>query len=289
MDATPRIPETCLASAYEKTGGRVRALIKQEIARLFQVYPSVGNIRIRETQNPDNGYSVRVTRKPLEKLIVNIGAGFVSYPRLLALMVPAICGGIMDIQVFLREGKDADASILAALELCGVEEIFAGTGMSSCLDSPVDSGELLALFGEIGKEGLPARESGKRRAENVWQEPGGMRAGVWMEYAQQWDMRALTRLHPDMDIHVYSPGGLTDYPSLHAEPQDFMDMDFDVVYVPENMLDWCTKAWLVLAPGMENAWMWPHISRYLEWETVAASTSGSNDTGSKDGQIIDKG
>ncbi|MFP4167261.1 MAG: histidinol dehydrogenase [Desulfonatronovibrionaceae bacterium] len=266
-----------MGRAYEAVGEYGRALIKQALAGLYYFYAPSGRIQGKSTLNPESGQGLFRLRRPVPSLDLLIGQGYVSYPRLLAAAVPAVCCGVREIRALVQDGEQTSPWILAALELCGVEEVYFLPADSE-LPAPGEA-SFSKVRVELGR--VADRQAAGIPNCKVWTEPRNMRAGIWQEPGSAIDCRVLTDLHPDIEFFVYSPNGMEG--AKVSSKSEFTRLDHDVVYAPAKVLRDCVRAWLGLGPGMERTWLWPEILDFLQ----PAAARLTRNTADKENQWID--
>lgn len=246
------IPDELMAESYETVGEHGRALIKREIARLLSLFSSKRGVKSKQLYDPHTGQELSFSRQPILELNVDIKEDFASFPRLLAAIIPALCCGVREVRAFLPGRERITPWILAALELSGVEDILCPSSADYGGES-VHPGDFSGFWVNLGRFS-DAQNTGFGQG---WCEPAGLKAGVWMDSPGRFDIQAIRKHHPDVQIKLYSPEKTENARVISGE--GFVLLDHDVVYAPEYLLPECSRAWLGLGPGMEFAWIWPDI------------------------------
>ena len=253
------VSEKSMARAYDSIGAQERGRIKEEISRLFSFYSLQGGIETRSWQKSEHACAFSEITSPKRNLNVFVGAGYSAFSRLLAVIIPAVCCGIKKVFVFVGDGEKTDARILATLEISGIEEIYLWQETTG-----FDPENLYFYLGQnFGCKDISP--TGKMTASDyIWVEPQKIKVGVWLESQGSMDTERLFALHPDLDVTVYSPEARNFEPGSNVcTREEFIAKGHDIVFAPEDMLGSCSRAWLRLGPGLENAWHWPNILSYL--------------------------
>lgn len=123
-----------MAKAYESLGDKGRAILKKCIARQYDVW---GELPQREVNSKTfrSGFGVEWTRAPAPWALIVCDSDYPSPAALIAALMPAVLAGVSRIlPCFLPVGGDISSSLLATLELSGVEEAYAA-----------EEGEVIAL------------------------------------------------------------------------------------------------------------------------------------------------
>ena len=253
-----RVADDVFAAAYARTGDGRRAWIKTGLAA---VYAAVGGPRPVWTQRHDSlGHDLLLTTEdlPLDFVVIVCGRDFLSPARLVAAVVPALCARVPDIAV-VRLGASWPGPLLTALELCGVEmacRLPARELPRLLAELPGKGRGAVVVLGEIA---LPPRLP---LALAVHPARIAGRAGVFGPGETDFDLDALTFAHPDMAF-VRHDGPCPDLPAWTAGQgglADAADYGYDAVYVaPQPGFSDLPAAPLVLGPGRETFWLWPHL------------------------------
>lgn len=240
-----RLPDERMGDAYEATEPERRAWIKTTLALVQALHPSPPFREEHRRDNPAAGFRLVNRNSVAPWAVLLMGPGCVSAVRLSAAIMTARLAGIEDIFALCTAEPDEPA-LLAALELTGVEQVFAlppeqaGTFLRE-LDALArseearDLGRLLA-FGEPRLESLRATVP----AVPVWRDRTPL-AGVFSD--AQNELELIARTHPDV-----SPVLLPDVTGEDSGP-------FDVVYGTGT-----AKAALRLTAKLAGAWVCPDLA-----------------------------
>lgn len=152
------LDDACVGAAYESVSARERAALKLCIARLHAIY---GESAARERRRRcfRQGFCLEEEEVPAPFALVVCEAAYRWPSAFLAAVMPALLAGVTRVlPCFLPSGRDADgcaeprASLLAALELAGVERSFtAGEEEAQSLLRDLareEEGGCLVLLGE---------------------------------------------------------------------------------------------------------------------------------------------
>lgn len=193
-----RVPDALIARAYERAGAQVRSLFKQEIAAAHAAFsqglPSLGVDALVRWP----GLEIRRRRKPVDWAVVALDAPSLCLPqaddgaresadRSLArsavlAAVSAVFAGVGNVWILLAgdpslqkaadvAGTDADETLLAGLELGGIENI--------CALGPQELAEIFDLLAaeRSGRIVIPGRPAWRLRALAL--ADAGREVGVW--------------------------------------------------------------------------------------------------------------
>ncbi len=246
-----RVSDAAFARAYARVGDLGRARIKTGIAGIFAACG--GPMPLIRRSEAVLGHDLVLTREdvPLDFVVIVCGPGFASPARLAAAVLPALCARAPAVAA-VRLGGPWPEALLTALELCGVE--------TACRVGPRGLAGLWAGLAAKGHgaavllDGAP-RPAGELAGRLVLHEAKVVGRALVREAAgAPLDRDALAFAQPDLTLVEASnpPGG----PDVLATTAD---SGYDAVYgsgddgrggdVP-----------LVLGPGRETFWLWPHLS-----------------------------
>lgn len=271
------VADAAFAAAYEAAGDVDRARLKTCIARLHVLYGATGGAGagdVREGRTATRwrqGFASLEHASPCGWTLVCVDAAWVSAPRLLAAVLPALFAGVGSVAV-LRTGGSGPwpAPVLAALELAGQEVVAdaAPEVLPTLLEALVASGSTgrtteaggrLLLLGEH-----PDHVSVLARAYGVpvWRDASLPTIGIVsrsdaIDEPDCPNGAALRAAHPDATFVDVPPlpqstaraASLTPFAPLAA-----------VACAPAHASAWLDHAGLVLGPGHEWCWMHPGLS-----------------------------
>ncbi|MFP5239310.1 MAG: hypothetical protein ACLGQW_05715 [Acidobacteriota bacterium] len=246
-----RVGDGRFARAYARTGDLGRSIIKTCIAGAFETADPQTPARTLAAGVYPSGNARRVLKglRPWYALV--LGQEVQAPAQVVAAVLPAMARRIPLVAV-LRPGVSAPwpDGVLTALELCGVENVFAPPlkELSGCL-------EALASLGPGGMACLGGAALWSRvrdAAETVhWLRPPGS-LGV-LESGTQWDMEAVAVAHAGVPLARLKSWGEAAHGSLDA-----------ALATPGQAPDWCP---LILEPGREAMWEWPGLPDALFHQT----------------------
>lgn len=243
--------------AYEATEPERRAWLKSSIARLFAMHGASSETWGRHERQWRQGFVTVAECQPVAWTVIVISQDYVSAPRLLAGLMPALLAGVRNILV-VRVGDSAPwpDPILAALELAGQEAVVN-----------LSEERLLSLFSEMQGQGagrwvflgsLPHMVSACHSQQNahiaVWTEPVFTAIGV--ATGQEIDVDLLAWAHPDMklvsvNVENADPDDFTGFSGCEAFAAFVGDPEV-IDLVPDSVP-------LMLGPGQEGCWIWPDL------------------------------
>lgn len=244
-------------SAYEQVSPEHRALLKTNIAMQHCLYGSPGVTWARNERQWRHGFVTVNEEKPADWCCVLISEEYVSGPRLLAALMPALLAGITDVLVVRMVGDEETPwphELLAALELAGQEavitchETMAGTLFGAMPSSA--TGRVLMLGDMPQTVGMCLADMPS--CVCLWGEPflGGI--GVKSDDdGPQWDREKLTWAHPDWnlidisELDEFSELGGAGFAAIACGPE-YMDTVPDTVPA-------------TIGPGQEACWVWPDL------------------------------
>lgn len=117
------IPDDSLfAHAYDDISDRNRALLKTNIARLYDYYGPNKETVTTVSRRWASGLCTETTREVVDFAIILFDASLLSPARLLASLVPALACGVRNVlAVRIADGSTWPTSVLTGLELAGQE------------------------------------------------------------------------------------------------------------------------------------------------------------------------
>ena len=247
-----RVSDALMARAYARTGDRGRALIKSCVAALFQAARLADTAAVTTTTRFFSGLALSEELTPRPWFAVVLGPGVASPAQLVAALMPAVARRIPLVMAFRPKARGGwPFAQLTALELCGVEQVFAPSfeNFKFCLDflkSDHGCGGLVCLglkpFWErvraIIPDGCPAHWLAPPESAALFAGPG-----------IAWDRDALEFSHAGLRIQEFK------------DPIALSREGHGVVFSPASSAP--ASARLVLEPGREALWDWPEAPRDL--------------------------
>lgn len=150
---TCRVPDELLAGAYEETSAEHRSWIKTTLALVEAAYPALPSRLSVTSENAAAGFGFTRTKEAAPWAVLLIGEGYASAVRLAAAIMPARLAGVEPIfAVWTGRPETAPSGLFAALELTGVEQIFAMRDPAPLLRELSGQGRIL----RFGQPPLPA-------------------------------------------------------------------------------------------------------------------------------------
>ena len=214
-----RVPDELLAGAYEGTSALHRSWIKTTLALAEAVFPALPSRSAVSIENRAAGFGSVRTETAAPWTVLLIGAGYASAVRLAAAIMPARLAGVEPIiAVWTGKPEAAPSALFAALELTGVEQVFAMPDPAPLLGELPGQGRVLA-FGAADVPPLPCP--------------------CWRDRAPRIAADAL----PDEALVRW------------AHPDALPDTDgADVAYAGQIVIGDAGEP-LVLGPGLEGCWL----------------------------------
>lgn len=141
-----RVADEILAAAYEGTPPSQRGWIKTTLALVESAFPARPSRRLVTVENAAAGFGLRHLSETVPWTVAFLGEGYASAIRLAAALMTARMAGVEPLFA-LCAGKPENVAcaVLAALELTGVEQVFALPDPSSLLRELEGRGRLLAF------------------------------------------------------------------------------------------------------------------------------------------------
>ena len=146
-----RVPDERLAGAYEETSAAHRSWIKTTLALAEAMYPAPPSRLTITSENAAAGFGFARTRETAPWAVLLIGEGYASAVRLAAAIMPARLAGVEPVFAVWTGAETAPSGLFAALELTGVEQVFAMRDPAPLLRELPGRGRIL----RFGKAPLP--------------------------------------------------------------------------------------------------------------------------------------
>ena len=146
-----RVPDERLAGAYEETSAAHRSWIKTTLALAEATYPAPPSRLTITSENAATGFGFARTRETAPWAVLLIGEGYASAVRLAAAIMPARLAGVEPVFAVWTGAETAPSGLFAALELTGVEQVFAMRDPAPLLRELPGRGRIL----RFGKAPLP--------------------------------------------------------------------------------------------------------------------------------------
>ena len=146
-----RVPDERLAGAYEETSAAHRSWIKTTLALAEATYPAPPSRLTITSENAAAGFGFARTRETAPWAVLLIGEGYASAVRLAAAIMPARLAGVEPVFAVWTGAETAPSGLFAALELTGVEQVFAMRDPAPLLRELPGRGRIL----RFGKAPLP--------------------------------------------------------------------------------------------------------------------------------------
>ena len=147
-----RVPDERLAGAYEETSAAHRSWIKTTLALAEATYPAPPSRLTITSENAAAGFGFARTRETAPWAVLLIGEGYASAVRLAAAIMPARLAGVEPVFAVWTGAETAPSGLFAALELTGVEQVFAMRDPAPLLRELPGRGRIL----RFGKAPLPS-------------------------------------------------------------------------------------------------------------------------------------
>jgi hypothetical protein len=253
-----RIADAAFAAAYARTTDRQRAWIKTGLAAAYAALggPMPARRQFHQTLGHDLLYTV--ADAPLDYVVVVCGREFLSPARLAAAVAAPLCARVADVAA-VRLGGAWPKPLLTTLELCGVETactLRAGDMPGLVEALPAKGRGALLVLGEVV---LPLTLPG---ALDVHRARITGRAGLYGPEHDGFDPAALAFAHPDMAFfrHGAPCPELPGWTAGQGGLAEAAGCGYDAVYAaPEGFAQAGDAAPLLLGPGRETFWLWPHL------------------------------
>lgn len=277
------------AAAYDSLDPGRRAWLKKNSAEVHCIMEPAKKAFCRYSVSWTMGFGSQVAVKPYGTALFFIGGGVSSPAQVAAAALPLMFSGVREVAAVRvgPGGKDPD-DILAALELCGVEQVYAlGEGdASECLTSALaDPGCACFLLG-CGEMEF-ARPDHVRAF--VWERPEVREFAVLPGPGGCFDYEVMAWAHPGSRFIVFG-GEQADLPENFSRVEGGLeamlairpDVAFACPPVPEESL---LEIPLVLGPGQEGCFFWPEL---LDRRIAKTSLHvlDEDEPGSEDGDLL---
>ncbi|WP_300157504.1 hypothetical protein [Solidesulfovibrio sp.] len=247
-----RVSDAAFARAYGRVGDLGRARIKTGVAAIFAACG--GPMPLARRSETVLGHDLVLTREdvPLDFVVIVCGPGFASPARLAAAVLPALCARTPEVAA-VRLGGPWPEALLTALELCGVE--------TACRVGPRGLTSLWA--------GLAAKGQGAAVLLDGAPRPAGDLAGRLVVHEAKVAGRVLVRQAADpvldRDALAFAQPDLaiieaSDAPGAPDALARTADSGYDAVYGDPADGRQGQDVPLILGPGRETFWLWPHLS-----------------------------
>jgi len=272
MKRTLHIPQHCqdsllndgvFAAAYDALDPRRRAWLKKLAAELHCMLEPAHRIQGRYAVSWRSGFDSLWTVRPYSSGFVFIGEGVSSPAQVSAAALPLMFGGVREV-VAVRVGRGAAEpdDVLAALELCGVEQVYAldAGDASACLNGVLDDPEC-ACLGLNCRDLLPA--SGLEPKALFWSRREVEHMAVMVQEDGDFDPDVLAWAHPRATFTVFGgqgghlperfergSGGVSGLAALGPQ------VVFSAMPLPGDIQ---VRIPLVLGPGQEGCFFWPEL------------------------------
>ena len=284
--------KTAFSRAYNNISSVNRALLKKNIAELskwYNLYNYSNKSEIKSLKWSQN-WKTTISKKPADCALVGIPQEFSSPALLLATVMPLKIIGVEKVLVFkcTKDSSIWSDSLLLALELAGVEEVF---------DFTLEQVE--SLLQEIGKQKVSVTSVFVNDVDNfpffslAYKYAARMdtvslfspkSCGIWLDKEVIPDVEAIEFAYPDLDLQFWSQDSEMfkcvpdQYHKQVGKWTDFCESRFDLVFAPSEFhTELLSKFAVVLGQGQEGFWIWPdlHLKRF-EKQGLAFSTSSDN-------------
>jgi hypothetical protein len=292
MQSIPHIPELCqdamlsdgvFADAYESLFAKHRAWLKKLAAETYAMIRPVKRAGDRSETRWSAGFVSAEESRIMARTLLFIDAGVSSPVQVAAAALPPILSGTAEIAaVRVGPGSDSPDSVLAALEMCGVENVYAldHAEARDCLAAAlVDPDCACLMLGNADWFGGRLRHS---RAF-VWARREVRRMAVLIGPDGDFDYDAMAWAHPGAVFAVYGdtdadmPAG---FEPLSGGLPAMLETGPEVVFCSRPLSAWsCTEVPLVLGPGQEGCFFWPELTRRtFRRKSLSLWSAGETDT-----------
>ena len=279
QDYLPSCLEKCLldkeqfSRAYNIISARNRAWLKKHIAELskwynYHNYPLKHEIR---KHSWTQGWNTVISKRPIDSVLVVLYPGFTSPAQLLSAVLPPKIAGVDRVLVCCcsQESGNWQESVLLALELAGVEEVydFSCEQLKILLEKIKSLGQLTKLLHINSVNNFsfdPFYNLATPKDIIFLNSP--QKCGIWLNDGEIPDIEALHFAHPDMYLQFWSQDSKslqsisTEYDQYTGTWEDFCNCNFDLVFAPSHLhMQLLSRFSLVLTPGEECFWIWPDL------------------------------
>lgn len=278
----PHIPQRCLddvlqddvfAASYDSLTPLHRAWLKKLAAETHAVMAPSKQAMRREDKLFRQGFTTSVVARKASGALLFIDSGITSPVQVAAAALPPIFCGAGEVAAIRvkYDGNPADP-ILAALEICGVENVFVlnERDAGDCLREALADRDCacLCLGGGDWYQG-PWRESGAL----TWRRREAGEMAVLAHPGSNLDFGIMAWAHPGARFQVYGGGG-EDLPAgfthVSGGIEALLETSPDVVFSSISQ-PWeaASRVPLILGPGQEGCFFWPELtSRCMDIESL---------------------
>ena len=149
------VSDDVLGAAYERTDPRHRGWIKTTLALTESVYAPLPSRMEERHESAASGVCRHTIGETVPWVVLLLGEGYASAPRLASAVMTARLAGVESLfAVTLGRPQSMPPELIAALELTGVEQLFALPDPASLLEALEGSGRVLA-FGTAYSSAVP--------------------------------------------------------------------------------------------------------------------------------------
>lgn len=150
------VSDDVLGAAYERTDPRHRGWIKTTLALTEAVYAPLPSRMEERRESAASGFGQHTIGETVPWVVLLLGAGYASAPRLASAIMTARLAGVDDIiAVTLDSPQSILPEVIAALELTGVEQLFALADPMPLLAELEGCGRVLAFGVSCPVQGVP--------------------------------------------------------------------------------------------------------------------------------------
>jgi hypothetical protein len=284
MKKEPHLHERCreamlgdevFAEAYGLLEPGRRAWLKKLAAETHAMVSAEKRGRRVRREDWSAGFTGRVESRPVERTVLFIGQGVASPVQVAAAALPAVFRGTREFYaVRIGAGGDEPDDVLAALEICGIENVCAlDDGRAAEMFSAAAADRDCALL-SLGCEFQAPAGAG---CAFSWSRPEIASMAVYDDGSGELDYQAIAWAHPNAEFRIFGdagenapehferlPGGLGALAGLEPEAL------FTAGVEPE-VLD--LRIPLVLGAGQEGCFFWPElmdadfsVRRFAVWD-----------------------
>lgn len=280
---TELIPDDELfARAYEDISDQRRALMKTNIARLYDWYGPRKDTLGASIRHWHSGFESKQVYSAVDFAVVLFDGSLLSPARLLAALVPALAGGVKNVLAARVSGGPWRKAVLTGLELAGQELVVDVNEVQArrLFDELRNSNHTGAVT-VLGPKAAVIKTSELQAASRIsfWRPRFSRAAVVWMDDESTFDLEALAFVHPDIVFSVF--GAEPELPADNFSYEgdgfdDFLNAIMDVAYLPAERMDQAlAKAKVVLGPGQEGCWVWPDLHpEHFQFHSTAWTIGG---------------
>lgn len=272
MKHAPHIPERCLgsvladgvfAAAYDLLEPERRAWIKKLAAQLHVLAEPEKRLHRRDESTWATGFSTSIFRYPVTSALLFIDSDVVSPVQVAAAALPPLfCGARSLTAVRVGTGSDRPDFVLATLEMCGVETVYAlePGGAADCLAAALcDRNSAVLILGQA--DWCDGSLNGS--AAFVWRRPQIREMAVLADPESDLDYETMAWAHPDGRFRVYGSVGENmpkGFELAGQETEEIEAGEAEVLFASSlPSVEVSEKFSLVLGPGQEGCFFWPEL------------------------------